>query len=142
VAQVARHLAAAGHEVDILTRRDDAGLPPAVIVAEGVRVVHVPAGPSEPVRKEDLLGHMAEFSEFAVEYARWRGGYDLLHANFFMSALVACEIKWATGLPFVVTFHALGRLRRLHQGGANSFPEERLTIEERAVAEADRIIAE
>jgi glycosyltransferase involved in cell wall biosynthesis len=142
VAQVARHLAASGHEVDILTRRDDAGLPPAVIVAEGVRVVHVPAGPPEPVRKEDLLSHMAEFSEFAVEYARRRGGYDLVHANFFMSALVACEIKWATGLPFVVTFHALGRVRRLHQGGADSFPEERLTIEERAVAEADRIIAE
>ena len=42
----------------------------------------------------------------------------------------------------MVTFHALGRVRRLHQGGADSFPDERLVIEDRAVAEADRIIAE
>jgi D-inositol-3-phosphate glycosyltransferase len=143
VAQVARHLAASGHEVDILTRRDRADLPPTVRVAEGVRVVHVPAGPAEPVRKEDLLGHMGEFVDFAIGHVRRRGArYDLVHANFFMSALVACEIKRATGLPFVVTFHALGRVRRIHQRGADSFPEERLAIEERAVAEADRIIAE
>ncbi|QEH34773.1 D-inositol 3-phosphate glycosyltransferase [Aquisphaera giovannonii] len=143
VAQVARHLAAAGHEVDILTRRDAADLPSAVLSADGVRVVHVPAGPPEPVRKEDLLGYMGEFAEFAIRHARRRGGkYDLVHANFFMSALVACEIKRATGVPFVVTFHALGKVRRVHQGGADSFPQERLAIEERAVAEADRVIAE
>jgi D-inositol-3-phosphate glycosyltransferase len=143
VAQVARHLAASGHKIDILTRRDNADLPAAVLSADGVRVVHVPAGPTEPVRKEDLLGHMGEFADFTIGYVRQRGSrYDLVHANFFMSALVACEIKRVTGLPFVVTFHALGQVRRMHQGGADSFPEDRLAIEERAVAEADRIIAE
>jgi glycosyltransferase involved in cell wall biosynthesis len=143
VAQVAKHLATAGHEVDILTRRDSPHLPYAVLSANGVRVVHVPAGPPEPVRKEDLLQHMGEFAQFAIGYARRRGGhYDIIHANFFMSALVACEVKQAIGIPFVVTFHALGRVRRIHQGGADSFPESRLAIEERAVAEADRVIAE
>jgi glycosyltransferase involved in cell wall biosynthesis len=143
VAQVARHLAASGHEVDILTRRDNADLPPVVFAADGVRVVHVPAGPAAPVRKEDLLGHMGEFADFALGYVRRLGSkYHLVHANFFMSALVACEIKRVTGLPFVVTFHALGRVRLIHQGGADSFPVERLAVEERAVTEADRIIAE
>jgi glycosyltransferase involved in cell wall biosynthesis len=33
-------------------------------------------------------------------------------------------------------------VRRLHQGGADTFPEQRLAIEDRAVLEADRIIAE
>jgi D-inositol-3-phosphate glycosyltransferase len=66
----------------------------------------------------------------------------LAHANFFMSALVAADAKRETGLPFVVTFHALGKVRRLHQGDADAFPRERLAIEERAVAEADRVIAE
>ncbi len=33
-----------------------------------------------------------------------------------MSALVAAEIKRATGIPFVVTFHALGRVRRIAPG--------------------------
>jgi glycosyltransferase involved in cell wall biosynthesis len=42
----------------------------------------------------------------------------------------------------VVTFHALGRVRRIHQGTADQFPAERLDIEDAVVAEADRIIAE
>ncbi|MFW9777156.1 glycosyltransferase, partial [Brucella melitensis] len=46
------------------------------------------------------------------------------------------------GIPFVITFHALGRVRRFHQGEADQFPEQRFAIEERIVAEADRIIAE
>lgn len=143
VAQIARHLAAAGCEVDILTRRDHADLPSAVLSADGVRVVHVPAGPAAPVRKEDLLPHMKAFADYALAYVRRRrGAYDLVHANFFMSALVAVEIKRATGIPFVVTFHALGRVRRMHQREADAFPEQRLAVEDRAVAESDRIVAE
>jgi glycosyltransferase involved in cell wall biosynthesis len=42
----------------------------------------------------------------------------------------------------VVTFHALGKVRRLHQKEADAFPAERSAIEERVVREADRIIAE
>jgi glycosyltransferase involved in cell wall biosynthesis len=143
VAQVGRHLAAAGHDVDILTRRDRADLPHTVQLAPRLRVIHVPAGPAEPVCKEALLPYMDEFTDFTLRHVRRRGTQPaLMHANFFMSALVAADVKRATGIPFVVTFHALGRVRRLHQGGADTFPVERLAIEERAVAEADRIIAE
>ncbi|WP_435018232.1 glycosyltransferase family 4 protein [Tundrisphaera sp. TA3] len=142
VGQVATHLARLGHEVDVLTRRDRAGLPAVVPWAEGARVVHVPAGPAKAVRKEDLLPYMDEFADFVARRCRRRGPYDLIHANFFMSALVAAEVKRSEGIPFVVTFHALGRVRRLHQGEADGFPEERLGIEDRAVREADRIIAE
>ena len=143
VNQIARELALAGHEVDILTRRDRDDLPAAIELAPGVRVIHVPAGPAAAVCKEQLLPFMNQFADFAIRYLRRRKySYDLVHANFFMSALVATEIKRALGIPFVVTFHALGRVRRLHQGGADTFPDERLVIEDRAVAEADRIIAE
>jgi glycosyltransferase involved in cell wall biosynthesis len=143
VDQVARHLGAVGHRVDILTRRDRADLPRTVALAEGVRVIHVPAGPPEPVRKGELLPYIHEFTQFALRYLGRRGAsYDIIHTNFFMSALVAAELKRATGTPFVVTFQALGRVRRLHQGGADSFPIERLAIEDHAVATADRIIAE
>jgi D-inositol-3-phosphate glycosyltransferase len=143
VDQIARHLTSFGHEVDILTRRDRDDLPTTVKLAEGVRVLHVPAGPAAPVCKEALLPYMGAFTDFALRYSRRRRrGYDLVHANFFMSALVAVEIKRALGTPFVVTFHALGRVRRLYQGDADTFPLERLTIEDRVIAEADRIIAE
>jgi D-inositol-3-phosphate glycosyltransferase len=143
VDRIARHLAASGHEVDVLTRRDRGDLPAIVRLCDRVRVIHVPAGPPAPVCKEALLPSMGEFTDFALRFLRHnRRKYDLIHANFFMSALVSAEIKRALGTPFVVTFHALGRVRRLHQGGADAFPEERLAIEDRVVSEADRIIAE
>jgi D-inositol-3-phosphate glycosyltransferase len=46
------------------------------------------------------------------------------------------------GIPYVMTFHALGRIRRLCQGQADGFPASRLAIEENLMHDADRIIAE
>jgi D-inositol-3-phosphate glycosyltransferase len=142
VGHLAKQLAARGWAVDVFTRRDEPALPDVVVWENGVRVVHVPAGPPARVRKEDLMPYMGEFAAYFRRFAGRAGGYGAIHANFFMSALVACEAKRTLGTPVVVTFHALGRVRRLHQGGADTFPEERLAIEDRAVAEADRVIAE
>jgi D-inositol-3-phosphate glycosyltransferase len=141
VAEIARSLVRRGHAVDVFTRRDAPDLP-SVVAWAGARVVHVPAGPPQFVRKEDLLPAMAEFSSFVRGFCEREGGYDLVHANFFMSGLVASELKRALGIPFVVTFHALGHVRRLHQGDADQFPPERLEIERRLTTEADAIIAE
>src|SRR5262245_36938192 len=142
VGQVARHLAARGHEVDVFTRRNSARLPDQCECGPGVRVIHVPAGPPSAIRKESLLPFMDEFSRFVCEFCDREGDYDIVHANFFMSALVASDLRRTHGIPYVVTFHALGRVRRLHQGPADEFPDERLEIEDAIVAEADRIIAE
>jgi glycosyltransferase involved in cell wall biosynthesis len=68
--------------------------------------------------------------------------YQLIHANFFMSGWVAAEIKRALNIPFTVTFHALGYIRRLHQGNNDKFPEERVAIEQQVAAAADSVIAE
>jgi phosphoheptose isomerase len=143
VGQLARHLAAVGYEVDVFTRRDSPLLPETAEWVRGVRIIHVPAGPPEFVRKEDLLPHMEEFTQSVLRLARrQRRGYALAHANFWMSGLVAADVKQAIGLPFVVTFHALGRVRRAFQRAADQFPDARFAIEDRIVAEADQIIAE
>ncbi len=141
VDQLARHLAGMGHEVDVFTRRDSGRLPDSTPLCDGARVVHVAAGPASYVRKEELLPFMGDFADVVLRLA-WRRAYDVTHANFFMSALVGADVKRMTGTPLVVTFHALGRVRRQHQGGADAFPDDRLRIEDRVVAEADRIIAE
>ena len=143
VGQIAKHLAAIGYDVDVFTRRDNDLLPDVAQWVNGVRIIHVPAGPAQPVRKEDLLQHMPEFTAYLLRFCRRQAvPYDLVHANFFMSALAAAEVKRKLGIPFVVTFHALGRVRRLHQGAGDEFPDERFDIEDRVVAEADHIIAE
>ena len=143
VGQLARHLAAIGYEVDVITRRDSPRLPEVAEWVRGVRIVHVAAGPPQFVRKEDLLPHMEEFTAGVLRLARrQRHGYALAHANFWMSGLVAADVKQTIGLPFVVTFHALGRVRRAFQRAADEFPDARFAIEDRIVAEADQIIAE
>jgi phosphoheptose isomerase len=143
VGQIARNLAAMGYEVDVFTRRDSEFLPETGDWVNGVRIINVPAGPASFVPKEELLPCMDDFTAFVLRYMkRQRKPYDLIHANFWMSGLVACEVKKALGIPFVVTFHALGRVRRMHQKEADKFPPVRAEIEDRIVAEADHLIAE
>lgn len=142
VAQVARCLAQMGHQVDVLTRRDDPDLPTVVHLRAGVRVIHIEAGPARFIPKEDLLAHMPEFTRSCEALLRNGATYDIVHANFFMSGLVAQHLKEALGLPYVVTFHALGLVRREHQGSADAFPPMRIDIEQRLVDNADAIIAE
>lgn len=142
VEHVARQMAARGIEVDVFTRRSEPDEPTIVALCPGARVVHIAAGPRRYMPKEHLLGYMDEFAENLVRFVRTARGYDLVHANFFMSGLVATRIDRTLGVPFVVTFHALGKIRRLHQGGADRFPSERISIEHHVIDEARRIIAE
>ncbi len=143
VAKVAKALTSLGYEVDVFTRRDDDQLPDMVEWEQGIRVFYVPAGPARFIRKEELYPFMQEFTEYMVRFCRHqRKAYDLVHANFWMSGLVAADMKRRLGIPFVITFHALGRVRRLHQQQADGFPDVRFTVEDRLVLEADRVIAE
>ena len=143
VDKLAKQLSALGYDIDVFTRWEDATLSKVVDHYPGIRVIHVQAGPLSRIPKEQLLPHMKEFADEMEAFIR--GGslaYELIHANFFMSGLVATELKKRLGIPFVITFHALGKVRRQHQGGADSFPDERMAIEERLIREADRVIAE
>ena len=145
VGEVARSLARRGHVVDVVTRRDSMALPDFVPLAPGARVVHVDAGPPCYVAKESMLGHMPEFASNwlrMLDHGVCGPAYDMVHANFFMSGLIAMRAKAALGLPMVMTFHALGHVRRKHQGKDDGFPPERVEIERRIVATADRVIAE
>ncbi|MFC0398760.1 glycosyltransferase [Paraburkholderia rhizosphaerae] len=142
VANVARQLHRAGHQVDVFTRRDRSLLP-LVSEMDGIRIVNVPAGPPRQLAKERLLPYMNEFAEFLISFfQKERHPYHLMHANFFMSGLAALKVKHALRIPVVTTFHALGRVRRIHQGDDDGFPDERFAIEDDLVQHSDAVIAE
>ena len=141
VAQLARYLTQMGHQVDVYTRRDQA-LPEIVPGPGNSRVFNVPAGPAHYIPKEKLLPYMKSFGQYMLQRMHDQPPYDIVHANFFMSGLVACRLQQAVGVPFVVTFHALGRVRLKHQRQTDQFPHERSSIEDVIVRRADRIIAE
>lgn len=143
VGNLARELARLGYQVDVYTRRDHRQSPQVVEWRPGVRVIHVDAGPLRPLPKEQLLPYMAEFGHAMLRFMRGAGVfYELVHANFFMSGMVAQQLKRLVGLPYVITFHALGRVRRLCQGQADGFPDTRFAIEEALMRDADCVIAE
>ncbi|SAK99118.1 transferase [Caballeronia fortuita] len=142
VANVARQLVRLGHEVDVFTRCDRSLLP-LVSRFENIRVINVPAGPPVQLPKEQLLPHMDAFADFMTGFMKQEAKpYDIVHANFFMSGLVGLRIKDALGVPLVTTFHALGRVRRLHQGESDGFPDTRFDIEDELVKRSDSVIAE
>lgn len=142
VANVARQLARSGHHVDVFTRCDRSLLP-LESRHEGIRVVNVPAGPPVQLPKEQLLPYMEDFAQFMIDFFKKEATpYQVVHANFFMSGLVGMRLKKALGTPLVTTFHALGRVRRIHQGARDGFPDERFDIEDALVRESDAIIAE
>lgn len=142
VAELAQHLAALGYEIDIFTRWDDRRMPRIVNWRDCIRVIHVKAGPTTYVPKENLLQYMPAFTKDVIRHIKKENNpYKLIHAHFFMSALVAADIKKQLGIPFVVTFHALGKVRRIHQGKNDWFPDEGFEIEDRVVREADQIVA-
>ena len=143
VAHVARQLAAQGHWVDVFTRKDDPQLPEVLYWHPRVRVIHVPAGPARHVPKEQMLPFMDAFGRFMVRFCqRQAQTYDVVHANFFMSGMAGLHVSRVLDVPLVITFHALGRVRRQHQREADLFPEARFDIEEELVRCADRVIAE
>ncbi len=143
VNQLSCQLAELGYEVDVFTRWDDARLPRVIEWRERIRVVHIQAGPVGMLHKEDLLDHIPEFAENTVEFMQSeRMPYSIVHANFWFSGMVAMEIKRELGIPFAITFHALGRIRRQFQGANDRFPRQRELIEEEIARMADGLIAE
>jgi len=140
VAALARALAAQGHEVVVHTRRDDPTVLRRVKMCEGVVVDHVPAGPPAAVPKDDLLPYMGAFgSELARAWSAEPP--DVVHAHFWMSGLAALVGARELDVPVVQTFHALGTVKRRHQGDADTSPPERLRLEAAVARQVDRIIA-
>ena len=140
VAALAEAMARQGAEVVVHTRRDDVSLPRRVRMAPGVTVDHVAAGPPTAVPKDDLLPYMDDFA--ADLHAQWRARRpDLVHAHFWMSGKAAVAAARPLGIPVVMTFHALGNVKRRHQGDADTSPAGRLEIERDLVQSADRIVA-
>ncbi|MCU1355591.1 MAG: glycosyl transferase, group 1 [Acidimicrobiales bacterium] len=140
VAELARALGRQGHEVVVHTRRDDPAIARSVAFAPGVTVDHVPAGPAEPVPKDELLPHMAAFARDLA--ATWQADRpDVVHSHFWMSGLAALDAATTVDVPVLHTYHALGLEKRAEQGAADTSPPERLEIERRIAVEADGLVA-
>lgn len=143
VRETARALGRLGFEVDVFTRCQDPAVPAVVPLSPCARVVHLPAGPCQPLPRAALVAHLRAFAE-AAEAFREREGlhYALLHAHYWLSGLAGLELARWWGVPLVQMFHTLGAVKnRVARGPAELEPEVRLEAERALAARADRIVA-
>lgn len=140
VESLSRGLAELGAQVVVHTRREDPAPPERVELAPAVTVHHVDAGPPRSIPKDRLLPHM---DAFAAGLTRaWRAERpDVVHAHFWMSGRAALAAAAPLGIPVVQTFHALGVVKRRHQGGSDTSPPERQAAERAIVRRAEHIVA-
>jgi D-inositol-3-phosphate glycosyltransferase len=142
VAELAAALAGQGHSLRVYTRRDNPDLPDVVPFGHGVDVVHVPAGPAEVLPKDELLPFMGAFAEWMAR--DWQRGWrpDVAHAHFWMSGLATVTAGRACDVPVVLTYHALGVVKRRHQGAADTSPAHRIAYERELGRAVDRVIVQ
>ena len=77
--------------MDVFTRRENTGLNDIVEWKDGVRVVHVKAGPRRYVRKRRASPLHGEFTDYCLRFIKAENDYDIIHANFWMLGLVAAK---------------------------------------------------
>ncbi|HEY0532193.1 MAG TPA: glycosyltransferase [Actinoplanes sp.] len=142
VAELAAALAAQGHEIRVYTRRDSHDLPEVMPLSDGIDLVHVPAGPPEALPKDELLPFMGTFAEWMAR--DWQRGWrpDVAHAHFWMSGLATVTAGRTCDVPVVQTYHALGAVKRRHQGPADTSPLHRIAYERELGRAVDRVIVQ
>ncbi|GAB2616204.1 glycosyl transferase [Paractinoplanes abujensis] len=137
VAGLSAALAELGNDVCVYTRRDNPTVAEVVTTPNGIRVVHVPAGPPQFLPPDLMLPHMGEFAKWLEQH--WRTGEwvpEVAHAHFWTSGLAAVTAARQIGIPVVQSFHELGEI----EAGASK-PSR--TGYERALGRAvDRVVAQ
>ncbi|KZS62816.1 glycosyltransferase [Mycobacterium ostraviense] len=140
VAELSAALVRRGHEVVVYTRRDHPAQPDCVETEYGYTVVHLPAGPARALPKDELLQYMYGFAQYLD--ADWLGvPPDVAHAHFWMSGLATQRAARAHRIPTVQTFHALGAVKRAHQGVDDTSPGCRIGVEAIVARDADWVAA-
>ena len=110
VRELASSLAQAGVDCTTYTRATSADAPAEIIIEPGHRVVHIAAGPYD-LPKESLCEVLDEFTAGVLEHIERSGGVDVVHANYWLSGVVAHQIKHILEIPLVTTFHTLARVK-------------------------------
>jgi len=102
--EVARRMAAAGHDVTVLTTDVNRALPP-LEYSEGVRVVRVAAGPA----------HSDFYFAPGIYKSIMSGKWDIIHIQGYHTSVapVAMLAAYHSGTPYLVTFHSGGHPSRL-----------------------------
>lgn len=138
---LAEGLAARGVEVDLLTRASAA--PAVTRVSDRITLRELAAGPAAALPKSALPAIADEFGEAVAGLVRGTaGGYDLIHAHYWLSGLATLPVALEQGIPLVQNFHTLASMKnRSLAPGQDPEPELRVRSEMYLANQAAAIVA-
>ncbi|MFC2756851.1 glycosyltransferase [Propionibacterium acidifaciens] len=113
-------LARAGHEVDLITRRDDPDAPDRAEIAPGVRLINLDAGPARVVAKSRAEALIEPFRE---AMGRLDHDYGLVHSHHWFSGVAALPLARRWGVPHVQSFHSVSAPPGTHSLSDGEPPE-------------------
>jgi D-inositol-3-phosphate glycosyltransferase len=134
----AEALGAAGHHVEILTRRSSPDEPDVVDLAPGVVLRFLSAGPAEAVPKGRHEEFIAEFGARLADLGPW----DVIHSHHWFSGVAALPVARDRRIPHVQSFHSIAAADStpLSHGERAESPG-RLTGEAMLARESDAVVA-
>ncbi|WP_179469070.1 glycosyltransferase [Mycolicibacterium vinylchloridicum] len=140
VAEMSAAMAGRGHDVTVYTRRSDPRSPQRIVTPQGYTVVHVDAGPAEPIAESQLPEYLGEFSHTLA--AQWTvDAPDVAHAHYWTSGVATELATRGTGIPTVQTFHELGAARDRQLGRQHADADTRTKLERIVARDASWIVA-
>ena len=137
--QLALALGNAGVQVDIFTRDHTDTESKITEIAPGVRVIHLPGGPTETAL-DGLFPHLPEFSQALLEFQIETGlTYQAVHSHYWLSGWVGQQMATEWRAPHILTFHTLSLIKMQSRAG-ESEPATRQQVERELMASADHIV--
>ncbi len=144
VVESAKRIAESGVQVDIFTRANKPNLPETVEIADGVKVVHLEAGPYGSVSKDELPSQICALMSSYLRYELQRpaGYYDLIHSHYWISGQLGWLVSERYGLPLIHTMHTMAKVKNQSLAeGESPEPQTRAIGEEQVVSAASALIA-
>jgi D-inositol-3-phosphate glycosyltransferase len=143
VRELSRQFGRLGIQVDVFTRSQNPHICPVVPLGRNARVIHVKAGPEEPIPKQDIFPHLPEFASRVIQFGEEnRRDYELVHTHYWLSGWVGKRLQEQWSIPLVHMFHTLGILKNsVLPGNREREPRRRLAVERQILGFADGLIA-
>lgn len=144
ITHTAVEMARRGISVEVFTRATSSDQPPVSELAPGVLVRHIPAGPFEPLGRDELPAQLCAFTSGVLRAEAFHepGYYDLIHSHYWLSGQVGWLARDRWGVPLVHTAHTLAKVKNAALAdGDKPEPRTRVFGEEQVVAEADCLVA-
>ena len=142
VRELAREFGRRGIGVDVFTRQQNPFTPRRFALGDNARVIHLPAGPLEPINKTDIYYHLDQFAGEMRRLQECEGvTYDVIHAHYWLSGIAGMKLREAWDAPVVQMFHTLARLKNQTTTDPTVLePELRADGETMLMREVDRIV--